>query len=96
MFSEELKILDRNTVKYMIDELQEELDDTKTQLTDAKTQLTAAQKQLSDASSQLSDKDATIAELSTEKTAFMQLINQLDEPNADKEAILSKLREFKK
>ena len=26
MFSEELKILDRNTVKYMIDELQEQLD----------------------------------------------------------------------
>ncbi len=38
---------------------------------------------------------ATIAELSTEKTAFLQLINQLDEPNADKEAILSKLRELK-
>ena len=75
MFSEELKILDRNTVKYMIDELQEELDDTKTQLTDAKTQLT---------------------ELNAEKAAFMQLINQLDEPDADKEAILSKLRELKK
>ena len=68
MFSEELKILDRNTVKYMIDELQEELDDAKTQLT----------------------------ELNAEKTAFMQLINQLDEPNVDKEAILSKLRELKK
>ena len=68
MFSEELKILDRNTVKYMIDELQEELDDAKTQLT----------------------------ELNAEKTAFMQLINQLDDPNVDKEAILSKLRELKK
>ena len=68
MFSEELKILDRNTVKYMIDELQEELDDAKTQLT----------------------------ELNAEKTAFIQLINQLDEPNADTEAILSKLRELKK
>lgn len=52
MFSEELKILDRNTVKYMIDELQEELDDTKTQLTDAHKQL--------------ADKDATIAKLQEE------------------------------
>ena len=59
MFSEELKILDRNTVKYMIDELQEELDDTKTQLSDA-------QKQLSDANSQLFDKEATIAKLQEE------------------------------
>ena len=30
-----------------------------------------------------------------ERAAIMQLINQLDEPNADKEAILSKLRELK-
>ncbi len=52
MFSEELKILDRNTVKYMIDELQEELDDTKAQLTDAHKQL--------------ADKDATIAKLQQE------------------------------
>ncbi|RKM55560.1 hypothetical protein D6853_08360 [Butyrivibrio sp. X503] len=35
-------------------------------------------------------------ELNAEKAAFMQLINQLDEPDADKEAILSKLRELKK
>ena len=89
MFSEELKILDRNTVKYMIDELQEELDDTKTQLTDAKTQLTDAKTQLTDAKTQLT-------ELNAEKAAFIQLINQLDEPNADTEAILSKLRELKK
>ena len=82
MFSEELKILDRNTVKYMIDELQEELDDTK--------------KQLLDKDATIADKNATIAELNTQKTAFMQLINQLDEPDADKEAILSKLRELKK
>lgn len=59
MFSEELKILDRNTVKYMIDELQEELDDTKSQLSDA-------QKLLSDANSQLLDKEATIAKLQEE------------------------------
>ena len=73
MFSEELRILDRNTVKYMIDELQEELDDTKTQLDDTKTQLddtksqlTAAQKQLSDVNSMLLDKAATIAKLEEE------------------------------
>ena len=29
MFSKELQILDRNTVKYMIDELQDELDEAK-------------------------------------------------------------------
>lgn len=56
MFSEELKILDRNTVKYMIDELQEELDDTK-------TQLSSTQKQLSEANSIILNKDSENAEL---------------------------------
>ena len=37
MFSEELKIMDRNTVKYMIDDLQERLDNANEQL-DATTE----------------------------------------------------------
>jgi chromosome segregation ATPase len=56
MFSKELQILDRNTVKYMIDELQEQLDDTKVQLDDAKVQL-------DDAKKELISKDKYIAEL---------------------------------
>jgi hypothetical protein len=52
MFSEELRILDRNTVKYMIDELQEELDNTK--------------EQLEVANSTISKKDATISALQKE------------------------------
>ena len=32
IFSEELKILDRNTVKYMVDEMQETIDEQKKQL----------------------------------------------------------------
>jgi hypothetical protein len=52
MFSEELRILDRNTVKYMIDELQEELDNTK--------------EQLEVANSTISEKDATISALQKE------------------------------
>ncbi len=79
MFSEELKILDRNTVKYMIDELQEELDDTKTQLTDAKTQLTDAKTQLTDAKTQLTDAKTQLT------TAQKQL--------ADKDSTIAKLQE---
>ena len=56
MFSKELQILDRNTVKYMIDELQEQLDDTKVQLDDTKVQL-------DDAKKELISKDKYIAEL---------------------------------
>ncbi|RKM61181.1 hypothetical protein D6855_04595 [Butyrivibrio sp. CB08] len=49
MWSKELQILDRNTVKYMIDDLQEQLDDAK--------------EQLDSANATIADKDATIATL---------------------------------
>lgn len=52
MFSKELQLMDRNTVKYMIDELQEQLDTTKEQLHTATTAL--------------QEKDALIAKLQAE------------------------------
>ena len=52
MFSKELQILDRNTVKYMIDELQDELNETKDQLNAANDSIL--------------EKDKTIAALQAE------------------------------
>lgn len=49
MFSEELRILDRNTVKYMIDEQQQEID--------------RQREQLAEKNSQLEEKDSQITEL---------------------------------
>ena len=59
MFSKELQILDRNTVKYMIDELQDELNETKDQLNDTKDQL-------NDTKNQLNEANTTIAALQAE------------------------------
>jgi len=59
MFSKELQILDRNTVKYMIDELQDELNETKDQLNDTKDQL-------NDTKDQLDAANTTIAALQAE------------------------------
>ena len=56
MFPDALKILDHNTVQYMIDEMQNTIDDQKAQLSDAHSQLT-------DMHSQLADKDSQIAAL---------------------------------
>ena len=39
MFSDALKILDNNTVQYMIDEMQNTIDDQKAQINDAHSQL---------------------------------------------------------
>lgn len=46
MYSEELKILDQNTVRYMVDQMQEEIDSQKEQLVSQKKQLEMKNKQL--------------------------------------------------
>ena len=56
MFSEELKILDQNTVKYVIDELQEQID---------AANVTIAEKdaEIADKDAKIADKDAEIAQI---------------------------------
>ena len=66
MFSKELQILDRNTVKYMIDELQDELNETKDQLNETKDQLNDTKDQLNDTKDQLNAANTTIAALQAE------------------------------
>ncbi len=47
MWSKELQILDRNTVKYMIDELQEKLDDANATIADKDATIAELEKKLS-------------------------------------------------
>ena len=44
VFSEELRMLDRNTTQYMIDEMQAKMDNRKKKLGDTQEKLTAAEK----------------------------------------------------
>ena len=46
MFSDALKILDSNTVQYMIDEMQNTINDQKAQLSDKDSQIAALKAQL--------------------------------------------------
>ena len=62
MFSEELRILDRNTVKYMIEEQQKEIDEYKEQLNQKDQQLSRQQNQLSQKDQQLSQKDQQLSQ----------------------------------
>lgn len=80
MFSEELHELDRNTIKYMIEEQQEELDalmkqleegrlelaNTNAELADTKAEIASRNAELADKDAALADKDAIIAELQAE------------------------------
>ena len=77
MFSDALKILDNNTVQYMIDEMQNTIDDQKAQLSDKDSQLTDMHSQLADKDSQLTDmhsqivdKDSQINDLAAEIAAL--------------------------
>ena len=46
MYSEELKILDRNTVKYMVDQMQEQIDSQKELIDNQKEQLVEKEKEI--------------------------------------------------
>ena len=46
IFSEELKIMDRNTVRYMVDQMQDELDEKQAELTEKQAELREKQEQL--------------------------------------------------
>ena len=48
VFSEELRMLDRNTTQYMIDEMQAKLDKRKKELGDTQEKLTAAEKRIAE------------------------------------------------
>ena len=70
MFSDALKILDHNTVQYMIDEMQNTIDDQKAQLSDMHSQLDDKDSQLADKDSQLAGKDSQINDLAVEIAAL--------------------------
>ena len=70
MFSDALKILDHNTVQYMIDEMQNTIDDQKAQISDAHSQLADKDSQLADKDSQLADKDSLINDQAAEIAAL--------------------------
>ena len=79
MFSKELQILDQNTVKYMIDEMQEELDNikdeldtAKTELDTAKTELDTANTTISNQSKEIADKEELIAKLQAELKKYQK------------------------
>ena len=76
MFSEALRMLDENTVHYMIDELQKERDKAITALNEKENEM----------SSMISEKDAEIATVLSEKNA---MISTLSEKDAEIAAVLS-------
>lgn len=63
MYSEELKILDQNTVRYMVDQMQEEIDSQRAQLNSQKEQLVSQKNQLEIKDKQLEQQEKELQEL---------------------------------
>ena len=72
MFSKELQILDQNTVKYMIDEMQEELDNIKGELDTANATISNQSKAIADQSREIAAKEEIIAKLQAELKKYQK------------------------
>lgn len=98
MFSKELQELDRNTVLYMIDEMQEELDEkklqlneTKNKLNDTESRLNNTQEQLNSAQNQLS---STQNQLSSTQKKLSSTKSQLNSTKEQLKKALSRIAEL--
>ena len=73
MFSKELRELDRNTVQYMIDVMQDEIDASKKMLSEKDKQLSEQSQQLSEQSQQLSEQEQLLKQQALEVQLYAKL-----------------------
>ncbi len=85
MYSEELKILDQNTVRYMVDQMQEEIDSQKEQLDSQReqidsqrAQLNSQKKQLVSQKNQLEIKDKQLEQQEKELQKLRRMLAEKD------------------
>ena len=72
-FSEELKILDDNTVKYMIDQLEEEVKEQKAKLSEKDATIAEKDGLLSEKDATIANKDSDIAQLRAELEKYKNM-----------------------
>ena len=92
MFSDALKILDHNTVQYMIDEMQNTIDDQKAQLSDKDSQLADKDSQLADKDSQLADKDSQLTDMHSQLADKDSQLTDMHSQLADKDSQIAALK----
>lgn len=91
IFSEELRILDRNTVQLMIDEMQETLNETKAELDSAKADLDSTKADLGSAKADL---DSAKADLDSTKADLDSAKEELQKTSRERDALLARLQQF--
>ena len=77
MFSKELAELDRNTVQYKIDEMQDEIDGMKEQLNDKDIVIYEKDSEINNMKTELSDKDSEINKKDNEIALLRKQLEEL-------------------
>jgi len=91
MFSKELQELDRNTVQYMIDELQEEIDKTARELDEKKQELDEKNQELDEKNQKLDEKNQELTEKNRELTEKNQELNEKNQELIEKDQRIREL-----
>ena len=92
MFSEALKILDQNTVKYMIEELQKQLEEEKAQIEEKEAVLREKAAEIREKEAVLKEKDAAIKE---KDAALKERDAKLEAATREKEAAFAEIARLK-
>ena len=86
MFSKELKVLDDNTVQYMIDEMQDKIDKQEEQLVEQKMIISQREANISQKEAQLAEQDTLIREQMAKLEALQKRIEELEKSKAPQQA----------
>ncbi|MBO5459264.1 MAG: hypothetical protein J5981_03330 [Lachnospira sp.] len=93
MFSKELLELDKNTVQYMIDEMQETIDSQKNQLEEQQNKLEEKQETIDGQRNQLEEKQETI---DSQKKQLEEKQNEIEETKQLLSQALQKIKQLEK
>ena len=83
MFSEALRIMDRNTTKYMIDELHDQLNAALQKETELSQVLSDKNRTIDDQSRTINDQSRVISELQQNNAELNKIIAELMDPNKE-------------
>ena len=98
MFSRELQELDRNTVQYMIDEMQEEIDQQKEEIIQQKEEIDQQKEEIIRKKEELEHKDQKLeekeGEIIQQKEEISQQKEKLDQKDRELEELRKRIREL--
>ena len=94
MFSEALKIMDRNTTKYMIDELKQSIVDRDQIIADKDRTIADQDRTIADKDRTIADQDSTIADKDRTIADQDRIISKEKQEKADKDRIIEKYKKM--